>query len=37
MQEIIKLKTTLKNFIETVTTQAERKKSNTLIKMIDKH
>ena len=34
MQEITKLKTILKNFIESFTTQAKRKKSNTLLTMI---
>ena len=35
MQEITKLKTILKNFIKSFTTKAKRKKSNTLLTMID--
>ena len=37
MQEITKLKTILKNFIERFTTQAKRKKNNTLLTMTGTH
>ena len=37
MQEITKLKTTLKDFIKSFATQAKKKKPNNLLTMIDTH